>query len=429
MITREAFNALLKIMEEPPKHLVFILATTELDKIPKTILSRVQKFEFNKIDAQKIKEQINIILEDQNVKMENEAIDLIIRKAKGAMRDALSILDQVLSFDKKEFLLKDVEFILGTVDFEKIDKLVASIIIKDQKQSLLDLIAIREDGKSNSDIVDSLINYYRDLMVLKINEDYKEFENEDRLGLLKDKLEKIDLSRILTSLDVLNDYSIKLNKSSNTDILIEVLVLRLIDTVDLENLSSRIEKLERLGQSDIVDTINNIIDNRLKDFNPESPQNYKPREVEEAKLRENIPVEEKGEDLGEEIEKKDESSKKLVEKNNLNLETAEKIRQMIVSTSGTMLNALFKEEGFNYIYKENLFKLIIKDDFYAIFIETKTQDIEEKLSEILKEEVEFVLEAGEVKEEESLESNKEEKEENKNIDRLKEIFNDELIIK
>src|SRR5699024_6669639 len=131
MITREAFNALLKIMEETPKHLVFILATTEIDKIPKTILSRVQKFEFNKIDDSKIKEQINIILKDLDIKMENDAIDLIIRKAKGAMRDALSILDQVLSFDKDEFLLKDVEFILGSVDFEKIDRLVKNIIIKD----------------------------------------------------------------------------------------------------------------------------------------------------------------------------------------------------------------------------------------------------------------------------------------------------------
>ncbi|WP_306483810.1 DNA polymerase III subunit gamma/tau, partial [Anaerococcus sp.] len=103
MITREAFNALLKIMEEPPSHLVFILATTEIDKIPNTILSRAQNFEFNKIEKGKIKEQISLILKDKNIEMENEAIDLIIRKAKGAMRDALSILDQVLSYDTKAY--------------------------------------------------------------------------------------------------------------------------------------------------------------------------------------------------------------------------------------------------------------------------------------------------------------------------------------
>lgn len=143
--------------------------------------------------------------------MENEAVDLIIRKAKGAMRDALSILDQVLSFNKEEFLLKDVEFILGTVDFEKIDTLVSSILVKDQKASLNNLKSIRDDGKSNLDIVDSLVNYYRDLMILKVSGYDKDFENEERLELLKKKLDNFSLERILTSLDVLNDYFIKIN--------------------------------------------------------------------------------------------------------------------------------------------------------------------------------------------------------------------------
>ena len=117
MITREAFNALLKIMEEPPSHLVFILATTEIEKIPSTILSRVQKYEFNKIDENKIKEQIDYILEDKSITMENEAIRLIIKKANGAMRDALSILDQVLSLEKESYKLSEVENLLGVVDF------------------------------------------------------------------------------------------------------------------------------------------------------------------------------------------------------------------------------------------------------------------------------------------------------------------------
>ncbi|WP_296114979.1 DNA polymerase III subunit gamma/tau [uncultured Anaerococcus sp.] len=425
MITREAFNALLKIMEEPPKHLVFILATTEIDKIPKTILSRVQKFEFNKIDNQKIKQQIDIILKDQNVKMENEAIDLIIRKAKGAMRDALSILDQVLSFDREEFQLKDVEFILGSVDFEKIDRLVASIIIKDQKGSLTNLMAIREDGKSNTDIVDSLINYYRDLMVLKIDDDYENFENEERLNLLKEKLDKTNLSRILTSLDVLNEYSIKMNSSSNTDILMEVLVLRLIDTVDIDSLSSRIEKLERLEQSDIVDTINNIIDNKLKDL---KVTDLGISEKNEA-IEKTTPSEVKEEKIEKPVDKRQVSRNDNSEKNNLDIKVAEKIRKMIVSTSGTMLNNLFKDEGFNYIYKPKLFKLLIRDDFYAIFIETKAEDIEEKLKEILKEDVEFLLETGDF-EEEGMESSKPETRKTKeNIDKLREVFDDDLIIK
>ncbi|WP_308748849.1 DNA polymerase III subunit gamma/tau [uncultured Anaerococcus sp.] len=431
MITREAFNALLKIMEEPPKHLVFILATTEIDKIPKTILSRVQKFEFYKIDSSKIREQINIILNDQNVKMENEAIDLIIRKAKGAMRDALSILDQVLSFDKEEYFLKDVEFILGSVDFEKINKLVTSIIAKDQRESLKDLVAIRDDGKSNLDIVDSLINFYRDLMVLKVSGDDTSFENKERLDLLKEKIEDISLERIITSLDVLNDYFIKINSSSNTDILSEVLVLRLIDTVDMNSLISRVEKLERLGQSDIVDTINRIIDNRLDNFTPIlNSQKQLPikKEIEiensiEDNSEEFIPNEELDQPIVDEIiDNKD----NIPEPTILDPKTVHSIRDMVVSTSGTMLNTLFKDEGFNYKLTEDDFTLIIKDEFYRIFIETKVDEISEKLSSILKKDINFSLVTGENKKVEKSDTNDET---NGTINKLKNIFNDELIIK
>lgn len=431
MITREAFNALLKIMEEPPKHLVFILATTEIDKIPKTILSRVQKFEFNKIDSSKIKEQINIILKDQNIKMENEAVDLIIRKAKGAMRDALSILDQVLSFNKEEFLLKDVEFILGTVDFEKIDTLVSSILVKDQKASLNNLKSIRDDGKSNLDIVDSLVNYYRDLMILKVSGYDKDFENEERLELLKKKLDSFSLERILTSLDVLNDYFIKINNSSNTDILSEVLVLRLIDTVDMSSLISRVEKLERLGQSDIVDTINGIIDNRLKNYSPnmiitsENSVNEINKNNEVGELsNKNINLEAKSQSKVKDHEETIESS----EKTTLDGNTINEIKNMVVATSGTMLNTLFRDEGFNYVYQDKEFTLIIEDEFYRIFIETKLDEISEKLSQILKKEVNFSLKTG------TVEDKKEDKKEeiniiDENIDKLKNIFNEDLIIK
>lgn len=427
MITREAFNALLKIMEEPPKHLVFIMATTEIDKIPKTILSRVQKFEFNKIDSSKIKEQINIILKDQNIKMENEAVDLIIRKAKGAMRDALSILDQVLSFNKEEFLLKDVEFILGTVDFEKIDTLVSSILVKDQKASLNNLKSIRDDGKSNLDIVDSLVNYYRDLMILKVSGYDKDFENEERLELLKKKLDNFSLERILTSLDVLNEYFIKINNSSNTDILSEVLVLRLIDTVDMSSLISRVEKLERLGQSDIVDTINGIIDNRLKNYSPnmiitsENSVNEINKNNEVGELsNKNINLEAKSQSKVKDHEETIESS----EKTTLDGNTINEIKNMVVATSGTMLNTLFRDEGFNYVYQDKEFTLIIEDEFYRIFIETKLDEISEKLSQILKKEVNFSLKTG------TVEDKKEERNIiNENIDKLKNIFNEDLIIK
>ena len=324
-------------------------------------------------------------------------------------------------------MLKDVEFILGTVDFEKIDKLVSSILVKDQKASLNNLKSIRDDGKSNLDIVDSLVNYYRDLMILKVSGYDKDFENEERLELLKKKLDEFSLNRILTSLDVLNDYFIKINNSSNTDILSEVLVLRLIDTVDMSSLISRVEKLERLGQSDIVDTINGIIDNRLKNYSPNiltTSENYvneinKNDEVGELSNK-NKNFEVKSQPKIKDHEETIESSEKTI----LDGNTINEIKNMVVATSGTMLNTLFRDEGFNYVYQDKEFTLIIEDEFYRIFIETKLDEISEKLSQILKKEVNFSLKTGTVEDK---------KEEiniiNENIDKLKNIFNEDLIIK
>ena len=417
MITREAFNALLKIMEEPPKHLVFILATTEIDKIPKTILSRVQKFEFNKIDSDKIREQINIILKDKDIEMENEAIDLIIRKAKGAMRDALSILDQVLSFNNKVFKLKDVEFILGAVDFEKIDKLINEIIIKDQRSSLKTLTLIREDGKSNLDILEALINFYRDMMILKTTEDEAIFENEERLKLIKEKIEKVDLSRILTSLDILNEYANKLKFSSNTDILLDVLTLRLIDTVDSNNLESRISKLERNKESNIIELVNNIIDNKLKNYKPviKTVESGIEKPDLDSKEKENIPI------TKEKPEEKS-NSKSYIK---LTKEQENALIDIIVASSGTMLNTLFNQEGLNYLYTGEKLSLNIKDEFYYFFLDSKREEIEEKLKDLLEKDISFNID---VVSEHIIEETQSENQD-ETIEKLQNIFNNELIIK
>lgn len=106
------------------------------------------------------------------------------------------------------------------------------------------------------------------MMILKTTEDESIFENEERLKLIQEKIDKIDLSRILTSLDILNEYANKLRLSSNTDILLDVLILRLIDTVDTNNIESRVSKLERNRESNIIDLVNNIIENKLKNYKP-----------------------------------------------------------------------------------------------------------------------------------------------------------------
>lgn len=477
MITREAFNALLKIMEEPPSHLVFILATTEIDKIPNTILSRAQNFEFNKIEAKKIKEQINLILEDKNIVMENEAIDLIIRKASGAMRDALSILDQVLSFDKAKFTLAEVENLLGVVDFFEIDKLTSSIISYNQSESLSYVFSLRENNKSNKDILDSLTFYLRDIMIYKMTGDDRLFENEERADFIKKRAAELEIDRLLDMLDILSDYSNKLRSADNTDLIIELMLVRLITSKDIKSIDSRLRALEESKDDDIVSIINKLVDDKLSkidldeikrveardtigkfninkvdednkaiDKNYEIINNEKLNEVIEsndsAKEEKHSPIDNESSDFSSSIE--------------LAPRVIDDIRAMIIKTAGRMLKTMFESDGFNYTYKKGNFTLYLKDDFYGIFIQTKTEDIRSQLNEILDEDLVFSIDnysnieknkekktsslANDHKNNKDIEvrandlenkinQKKETNEEPSNIDRLKEIFKEELIIK
>lgn len=477
MITREAFNALLKIMEEPPSHLVFILATTEIDKIPNTILSRAQNFEFNKIEAKKIKEQINLILEDKNIVMENEAIDLIIRKASGAMRDALSILDQVLSFDKAKFTLAEVENLLGVVDFFEIDKLTSSIISYNQSESLSYVFSLRENNKSNKDILDSLTFYLRDIMIYKMTGDDRLFENEERADFIKKRAAELEIDRLLDMLDILSDYSNKLRSADNTDLIIELMLVRLITSKDIKSIDSRLRALEESKDDDIVSIINKLVDDKLSKIDLDEIKSVEARDTigkfNINKVDEDNKAIDKNyeiinnEKLNEVIESNDSAKEEKPSPTDnessdfsSSIELAPRviddIRAMIIKTAGRMLKTMFESDGFNYIYKKGNFTLYLKDDFYGIFIQTKTEDIRSQLNEILDEDLVFSIdnysniEKNKEKKTSSLandhKNNKDievrandlenkinhKKETNKepsNIDRLKEIFKEELIIK
>lgn len=499
MITREAFNALLKIMEEPPSHLVFILATTEIDKIPNTILSRAQNFEFNKIEKSKIKEQISLILKDKDIEMENEAIDLIIRKAKGAMRDALSILDQVISYDTKTYKLADVENLLGVVDFYDIDKLTRSIFSFNQKQALSYIFSLRENNKSNKDIIDSLINYFRDIMVYKMSEDPEFFDNEERFDFIKKRAGEIEIDRLLDLLDILNEYSSKLKSSDNTDLIVELMTIRLISSKDVKSLDSRIRALEANNEKDLIGLINRLVDDKLSQIdiskyknisnNNESKASYQVSDNDDIGDTEvarsyNTEIVEDNMDLSDEEDNEvflndiaddsntkvnlDESTDKFEDNRSINIPSkmADDIRDMIINTAGRMLKPMFEKDGFNYTYRPGEFVLYLKDEFYGIFIQTKTDDIVKELNAILDDEVSFSvdnysnfsknkksdtsIEKSDKSEEvekktkdyekldendktdninESLAKEEDTKENLSNLDRLKEIFKEELIVK
>ncbi|KXT82272.1 DNA polymerase III subunit gamma/tau [Streptococcus oralis] len=168
MLSTGAFNALLKTLEEPTQNVVFILATTELHKIPATILSRVQRFEFKSIRTQDITAHIHHILEKENISSEPDAIEIIARRAEGGMRDALSILDQALSLTQGNALTTAIsEEITGTISLSALDDYVAALSQQDVPKALDSLNLLFENGKSMTRFVTDLLQYLRDLLVVQ----------------------------------------------------------------------------------------------------------------------------------------------------------------------------------------------------------------------------------------------------------------------
>ncbi|MGT2932968.1 DNA polymerase III subunit gamma/tau [Streptococcus catagoni] len=184
MLSTGAFNALLKTLEEPTENVVFILATTELHKIPATILSRVQRFEFKAIKQAAIEKHLAGILNKEAIAFEEEALGLIARRAEGGMRDALSILDQALSLSPEDKLtLKVAEEITGSIGFRALDDYVSHLVQHDTQEALANLATIFDNGKSMNRFAADLLAYLRDLLIAKTGGD-SGYQSEVFLNLL-----------------------------------------------------------------------------------------------------------------------------------------------------------------------------------------------------------------------------------------------------
>ena len=235
MITNEGFNALLKVMEEPPKHLIFILATTEIEKIPETILSRTQRFEFKSISTNDIKSQIDVILDRENIKIEDRAKDIIANVASGAMRDALSVLDQVISIGKDEITTSEVYDLLGLFS-DEIKIAYCKYIFEKDIKGLLSLIDTEIDkGKNPNNFIKEVIQFFKDLIYAKIGIKNLEFS---------DLINDISLEQLINSVDILLEYEELMKKSDSSDLLFRVASVRLIDFMSRRQMESMIKNLE-----------------------------------------------------------------------------------------------------------------------------------------------------------------------------------------
>ncbi|HEL0610488.1 TPA: DNA polymerase III subunit gamma/tau [Streptococcus equi subsp. zooepidemicus] len=224
MLSTGAFNALLKTLEEPSDNVVFILATTELHKIPATILSRVQRFEFKAIKQPAICEHLAAILDKEGIAYEIEALHLIARRAEGGMRDALSILDQALSlsFDNR-VTLAIAEEITGSISISALDDYVQHLIRQKTSQALANLETIYDSGKSMSRFATDLLTYFRDLLIVKSGGDHH------RQSALFDDNLAVSFDQLFTMIATVTKHLPEIKKGTHPRIYAEMMTIQLAE--------------------------------------------------------------------------------------------------------------------------------------------------------------------------------------------------------
>ncbi len=230
MLSISAFNALLKTLEEPPVHVMFVLATTEPHKIPSTILSRCQRFDFLQLNNNEIVERLEQICLEENINANEKALFAIAEAAEGGMRDAVNILDQVNSFSEGEITLEDIDSVTGRVSDYKLIELLNAFLAKDAAKSLSIVDELIEMGKEISRLTSNLIQFCRDVLLFKNKVENHNFRNIYNTEEFKSLLSRINTQLIFYYIDVLMDANNKIKYSNSSKIYLEVAIMKIVST-------------------------------------------------------------------------------------------------------------------------------------------------------------------------------------------------------
>lgn len=257
MMSTGAFNALLKTLEEPPSHVVFILATTEPHKILPTIISRCQRFDFTKLSLDDIVKRMKVVVKEENYECDDEALEMIAKLADGGMRDALSILEQCLAYNDHHLTVEDVNHIYGILSLDKKIDLIHLMLNKDMKASLLTLENMKNSGIDIKRLTLDLVDILKDIII---------YRNTNDLSLLfvlsKSHLDMIvpyiSCEEAFDFIDILMDASEKYAKVINPSIYFELAILKICNHVKEEKTIAVQQVVETVQEKPIVNT---VIDN------------------------------------------------------------------------------------------------------------------------------------------------------------------------
>ena len=249
MLSIGAFNALLKTLEEPPEYVIFILATTEAHKIPITILSRCQRYDFKRITAETICDRLRELMEKESVDVEEKALRYVAKAADGSMRDALSLLDQCIAFYLgKKLTYDNVLEVLGALDTDVYSSLLRKIIKRDIPAVMADVESIVMQGRELSQFVTEFIQYLRNLMFVQSAdhlEDFLEVSTEN-LQQLKEEAKMIDGESLMRYIRVFSELSGQIKYSTQKRVLVEVALIKLCKPQMERNYDSILDRLQAI---------------------------------------------------------------------------------------------------------------------------------------------------------------------------------------
>ena len=251
MLSIGAFNALLKTLEEPPSYVIFILATTEVHKIPITILSRCQRYDFKRISIDTIAGRLAELTQAEQIDVDDRALRYVARAADGSMRDALSLLDQCVAFHFGEKLTYDnVLEVLGAVDTRVFSKLFQAVLASDTKACIREIEEMIIQGRDLSQLVNDFVWYMRNLLIAKTTDEPGDMldMSEENLAVLKEEAAGVDTETLMRYIRIFSELSGQLRYASQKRILVEIAFIKLTTPSMEQNLDSILQRITLLEQ-------------------------------------------------------------------------------------------------------------------------------------------------------------------------------------
>ena len=265
MLSTGAFNALLKTLEEPPEHVKFILATTEPQKLPATILSRCQRFDFKRISNQDIIKRLEIVCKESNIEITKEALEIIAILSEGAMRDALSILERCIQDGENKIDEDKIKDLVGIPKIVFIHDIVEAIINYDVDKALITVNKVLEDGKDISNLLWEIIKYIKDILLYKATNNI-ELYSEDEKNKVKKIAEEVEKERLINLVYEFSELENKMKFSTQKVIVFQAGIIKLCNQLtssDDSNLEERIAKIEKYLRNNTINTNNSISTNNI----------------------------------------------------------------------------------------------------------------------------------------------------------------------